>query len=674
MSYTRWSIPYDPALSPDELESAGYSPLLARVLASRGYDGRDSAAELLEAGRDMLGDPFELDGMAEAAARIKKALASGEKIAVYGDYDVDGITSTCLMTDYLRRRGANTLYYIPDRIEEGYGVNPDAVTSLAKKGVTLIITVDCGVTAVGETETARALGVDMVITDHHECREALPAALAVVDPKRPGACGKSRELAGVGVAFKLLCALDGSAGRILDEYADLVALGTIADVMPLTGENRCIVHSGLDKLARSPRPGLRALMDEAGLDARRMTATGVGFSLAPRINASGRLGKAYIAAELLLTDSPSRARELSAELCQLNRDRQELELSIWEDAVGRIGGTRPTRPIVLSSDRWHQGVIGIAASRLTEAYHVPAVMICTDGEKGKGSCRSYGGFNLFEALQSCSELLESYGGHASAAGLNIKPQNIDAFREKLGEYYDRSPGDSESVLPIDVWINSPELLDMRCVQDLDRLEPCGNSHPTAELCITGAILDSVTPIGGGKHLRMRIRKFSQSYDAVFFSKTAEELGLRAGDYVDCAFNAQINEFRQRKTVQLLMTDIRRHDLSAAEAVLDGEMPPEARAAAPSRRDFVRIWRSVVSLGGRIDRSLPAALEMLAPEMWDVRLCLCLKVFDEMGLARVGYEDARLRIECIRNAGKVDLGDSVILRTLDKLPEKELEKL
>jgi single-stranded-DNA-specific exonuclease len=601
--------------------------------------------------------------MPKAVHRLTHAIDKGEKIAVYGDYDVDGITSTCLVTDYLRSRGADCLPYIPDRMEEGYGVNTGAIESLCRQGVKLIVTVDCGVTALEEADFAASLGVDMIITDHHECLDTLPAAVAVVDPKRPDSPYPGRELAGVGVAFKLLCAMEGSAARPLEDYSDLVAVGTIADVMPIVGENRYIIKAGLEKLSKSPRPGLRALLDESGLTGKRVTATNVGFTLAPRLNAAGRLGMAGLAEDLLLSQSGAEAAEMAAHLCQLNRDRQAIELDIWNQAVAMIGDERPTGPIVLAGENWHQGVIGIAASRLAEAYNVPAVMICLDGENGKGSCRSYGGFNLFQALSDSAQYLDSFGGHALAAGLTIKRKNVDAFRRHLEEYYTAHPASGESVLEIDALVTSPNLLDMGCVEDLERMEPCGSGNPSPQVCLCGATLESVTPIGGGRHVRLRLSKFDSSWDAVFFSKSANELGVRAGDYVDAAFQPQINEFRSRRSVQLLMTDLREHDLSAAKAVLEGKMPQAGTVPAPTREDCALVWRAL-SRRGSVRAPLRQILEIIAPGMWDVTVCLCLKVFEELGLADLTFDGENLSIGARPWGEKVNLSSSRILRELD----------
>ncbi len=663
MSYTDWKIPYSPVCVPHQLLEAGYSPLLAAVLNVRGLGNPQEAKAFLECSDALLGDPLMMTDMPQAVMRITRAIAMGETVAVYGDYDVDGITSTCMLTDYLRKKGLRCEYYIPDRMEEGYGLNTAAIAALRDRGVSLIITVDCGVTTVEEAAFAADLGIDMIVTDHHECREELPDVIAVVDPKRPDCNYPSRDLAGVGVAFKLLCALEGSAEPMLEEYSDLVAVGTIADVMPLVGENRYIVQHGLRKLMSSPRPGLRALIEEAGLGDKRITATNIGFTLAPRLNASGRLGQASMAAELLLTASPRTAASRAADLCQLNRDRQMLETDIWREALDMIGNAKPETPIVLSCETWHQGVIGIAASRLTETFNVPAIMICLDGDKGKGSCRSSGGFNLFEALSACSEYLEGFGGHALAAGLTIKRENIPAFTKAIGEYYLSTPGEAEKTLDIDLCVDSPELLTMNCVEDLELMEPCGTGNARAMLCMTRAYLNSLSPIGGGRHLRLLVEKFGHSYECVFFSRTAEDLGIQVGDWVDIAFYPQINEFRSRRSVQLLLSDLRVHCSSLAEDVLRGHIRPCAETAAPSREELGHLWRSIVHYGGRMSMKKTALLERLAPSMWDSRVCVGLKVFEELGLISLSFDGENISISCQPSCGKVNLEDSNILAEL-----------
>ena len=666
MSDTKWNIPAGKTEIPEELLEAGYSPLLAAVLNVRGLKTTEDALRFLENDELLLGDPLMLADMPEAVMRLTRAIAARERIAVYGDYDVDGITSSCMLTDYLRSKGVECELYIPNRLDEGYGVNTDAIDALRDRGVSLIVTVDCGVTTVEEAAYASGLGIDMIITDHHECREELPEAIAVVDPKRGDCNYPSHDLAGVGVAFKLLCALEGSAAPVLERYADLVAVGTIADVMPLVGENRYIVKCGLEKLQNDPRPGFRALIEEAGLGEKKITATNVGFTLAPRLNASGRLGQVESATKLLLADSARKAACFASDLCQLNRDRQALETDIWQQAQEMLGDAAPDAPIVLAREGWHQGVIGIAASRLTEAYGVPAIMICLDGDKGKGSCRSCGGFNLFEALSACSELLEGFGGHTLAAGLTIRRENIDAFRSAMAEYYRAHPGTDVSTLDIDLCVDSPELLNMACVEDLALIEPCGAGNPRPQLCLLGARLSDLIPIGGGRHLRLQLEKFGRSFEAVFFNRSAEELGLRVGDSIDAAFYPQINEFRGRRSVQLLMNAVRPHQTDSVSAILRGEIHDGLAVFLPEREEFAKLWRALTARGGHFAGSLSRFCDALCPTLREETLCLCLKVLEELGLVTLSREGDAVSVIC--GAGRAELESSALLRRLRSLRE------
>ena len=559
MKYANWKVPAAGPHIPRPLTDAGCAPLLAAMLALRGFEDVESARAFIRGGPDQLSDPLQLTDMVNAVQRLSRAIATGEHVAVYGDYDVDGITAACLLADYLRGRGLTCELYIPDRLAEGYGMNTEAIDELAARGVTLIVTVDCGVTNIEETAYAASLGMDMIITDHHECREALPEAEAVVDPKRPDGDGEGQYLAGVGVAFKLVCAMDGDGAKMLERYGDLVAVGTVADVMPLVGENRYITSYGLRQISRGKcRPGFRALIQETGVGDKRLTASVIGYSLAPRINAAGRLGRTRLAVRLLETSDRREAEMLAAELCTQNRQRQELELGIWKEAVAQLGGRRPTEPIVLAGEGWHPGVIGIVASRLTDAYGVPAVMICLDGDIGKGSCRSVGSFNLYEALSECADCLEGFGGHAMAAGITVRAGMVDTLRQKLGDYYREHPDSESPALTADLTVDDAELLSLECVESLEWLEPCGNANPRPQLYMDGARLEALTPIGTGKHLRLRLSALGESFDCVFFSQTPDRLGARPGDIVDIIFTPQINEFRSRRSVQLVRADLRRH--------------------------------------------------------------------------------------------------------------------
>ena len=370
MKYGVWNAARPEVNAVNALVGAGYAPLTAMVLAARGMTGLKQAHAYLRCDAP-LPDPFLMTDMALATGRVGLAMSRGEKIAVFGDYDVDGITATCLLTDFLRRHGANCVSYIPGRLEEGYGLNPIAIRQLHGEGVTLIITVDCGITAIDEAQLCAQLGIDLVITDHHECKDTLPQAIAVVDPHRPDGGYPHMTLSGVGVAFKLAAALCGSQEEVLESYADMVCLGTVADVMPLQGENRVFVSRGLEVLKHTQRPGLAALMKETGCTAENITASTIGFMLAPRINAAGRMGQIELAVELFLTDDPRRGTELAKVLCELNRQRQSVESEIYDQAVSMLPVGRAPEAIVLADESWHQGVVGIVASRIAEEYCCP---------------------------------------------------------------------------------------------------------------------------------------------------------------------------------------------------------------------------------------------------------------------------------------------------------------
>ncbi len=665
MKQRAWKIPYEPPEVPTALIGAGYQPLLAAVLAIRGIDGVGEAEEFLHCGIQSLLDPMGMRNMEKAVARVRRAIRDHERVAVFGDYDVDGITSTCVLTDYLRSQGVDTTPYIPDRINEGYGLNCDAVQSLYQQGVTLIITVDCGITAIEEAKLARTLGVDMVITDHHECSEqAVPEALAVVDPKQPECIYQNPGLAGVGVAFKLVCALSGDPAAMLRNYCDLVAIGTVADVMPLTGENRFLVSYGLRLLNTTPRPGLRALLLECGALDKEITATTIGYVIAPRLNAAGRLGKTMLSAQLLMTRDHGEAERLASELCELNRERQALEQEIWDEASQRAQAAAPEAPLVLSSDDWHQGVIGIAASRLSETFYLPTIMIRFYGDRGKGSCRSFGGFNLYNALAACSDLLEGFGGHALAAGLTIRRENIDRFRAALADYYRANPVESLPDLQIDLRITDPRMLSLENVTALGELEPCGSGNPKPQMCMTGLRLMNVIPIGGGKHVRLQIEHLGCRFDCIYFSCSAERLPAHRGDWIDLAFTPQLNHFRGRDSVQLLVTDVRRSDmLPVCRKVLMGELPGQWDAAVfcPGREDFVRVWRWLASPA---ELPMEELLRHVPPGMHPLQVCLCLVIMQEMRLATVSLEsDDTLRAVPIEGCAKVDLNQSAILRSL-----------
>ena len=514
LKYGIWKCAQPQAQDVNALVGGGFPPLAAMVLAGRGLTDVKKARDFLCCDA-ALPDPFAMTDMDKAAARVRKAVDTHEKIAVFGDYDVDGITATCLLTDFLRHLGADCVCYIPGRLEEGYGLNPIALRQLASDQVKLIITVDCGITAVEEAALCRELGMDLVITDHHECKESLPQAVAVVDPHRPDDGYPHQNLSGVAVAFKLACALSGDTEAVLDSYADMVCLGTVADVISLVGENRVFVSRGLQSLSSTKRPGLAALIEECGCAKSDISASTIGFMLAPRINAAGRMGQVDVAVDLFLTQDPERARADAAQLCELNRQRQQIESDIYRQAIAMLPEGTPPEAIVLADESWHQGVVGIVASRLSEEFACPAFLICLDGSHGKASSRSHGGFNLFASLRSLSPLLESYGGHELAAGFTISRDNIPEFRRKIcamaADFY--ADDTHISTLDLDCAI-TPEMLTISEIQGLELLEPCGSGCPKPMLMMTGLTVERIQQVGNGRHMRLRLRRGHYSLNAI----------------------------------------------------------------------------------------------------------------------------------------------------------------
>ena len=674
LKYGIWNIqPLEPG-SVNALVGGGYAPLPAMVLASRGMKNDREAREYLDCNAELY-DPFLMTDMDLAAGRVGLAIDRGEKIAVFGDYDVDGITATCMLTDFLRRQGANCISYIPSRLEEGYGLNPIAIEQLSEEGVKLIVSVDCGITAIAEAELCREKGIDLVITDHHECKDRLPAAVAVVDPHRPDGGYPHKNLSGVGVAFKLACALCGDQEAVLRDYADMVCLGTVADVMLLQGENRVFVARGLESLRRTRRPGIAALMRESGCASDAVSASTIGYNLAPRINAAGRMGQIDLALNLFLTSDEEEAADLARKLCDLNRQRQAVESQIYAQAVSMLPDGQPPEAIVLADDTWHQGVVGIVASRMAEEYCCPAFLICLDGEHGKASSRSFGGFNLFTSLTALAPLLESYGGHELAAGFTIARHNIARFRDDIcaiaAEYYaDSGP---RTVLDIDCTI-PPELMTVRSIEALNILEPCGNGCPKPVFAMERLTVDRITMVGGGRHMRLRLKNGHHSINAIYFSATPETASIEQGDLVDVAFNAQINDFRGERTVQMNVLDIRPSCCAESSPemleygrIRTGLSPAAAENLLPDRVTLGDVWRYLAAAGPSI-RENPICLcrkivRRSGRPLSVGKLLTCLDIFADVGLLRTHRLHKYIRIDLLHTSGKADLNQSNTMQLL-----------
>ena len=534
---------------------------------------------------------------------------------------------------------------------------------------------DCGITAVNEAELCKQLGIDLVITDHHECKQTLPAAVAVVDPHRCDGGYPHKNLSGVGVAFKLASALCGSQEKVLEEYADMVCLGTVADVMPLQGENRVFVARGLESLAHTKRPGIAALMAECGCAPETVSASSIGFMLAPRINAAGRMGQIDLAVELFLTDDPDKAAEAARGLCELNRQRQAVESEIYRQAVSMLPMGKPPEAIVLADESWHQGVVGIVASRIAEEYACPTFLICLDGEHGKASSRSHGGFNLFASLSALSPLLESYGGHELAAGFTISRANIPEFRRQIcalaAQYYtDDVP---RTVLDVDCAV-SPELLTLHNVDSLQMLEPCGNGCPKPVLMMKNLTIDRISMVGGGRHMRLRLCSGHTYLNAIYFSANPQTVSIQPGDLVDVAFTPQVNEFRGTRTVQMNVIDIR--PSCSAECLPDaapyrdmqrGNLTSgEAAALLPDRKMLALVWRYLDAANPVQESPMCLCRKIVRWSGQPLNLgqmLTCLDIFRDVGLLTVQRQHKYVSIRLTPGEGKADLSRSQTMQRL-----------
>ncbi|MCK9478014.1 MAG: single-stranded-DNA-specific exonuclease RecJ [Firmicutes bacterium] len=533
------------------------SRLAAAVLQNRG--------NLLNNGLQMENKFYSyslLKDIEKAVDRITKALQSGERITIYGDYDADGITSTAILYMYLTDRGANADFYIPERESEGYGINLSALDIISEKGTKLVITVDTGVTAHDEIEYAKSLGMDVIVTDHHECKNVIPECHAVINPKRDDCEYPFKELVGAGVVFKLIEALEGGKNKSLlfDRYAGLVCLATVADVAPLVSENRAFVSIGLKNLASGGNIGINALLKATKLDGKPITAGHVGFILAPRLNAAGRLSNANKSLELLLCADEQKAFEIAMRLSEENEQRQQIGHEIFLQAVELIecNNLHKNNVIVVAKEGWHQGVIGIVSSKITERYYRPSFLISIDKKNAKGSGRSISGFNLFEALTYSKDYLSRYGGHALAAGLSLSSEKIDAFSNKINKFAEGvlSEEDFEPILYIDSPIQKEDI-NLKTVEHLSLLEPFGMGNAQPIFSYNNAKVSYITTLSGGKHLKMVVDKEGIKLEAIGFSMGDKANEISFGDVVNVAGNLNVNIFRGEKKVQLVIKDIKK---------------------------------------------------------------------------------------------------------------------
>ena len=666
-------------------------PLLpSRVLSARGVTDLDSARQFLSKSPDDLFDPMKMPDIEKAISVIRDALEKREKIAIYGDYDVDGVTSTCIMIKYLRSQGAECTYYIPDRLNEGYGLSCPAIDKLAEQGVQLIITVDTGITAVDEVAYAKSLGLRIIVTDHHECKENIPEADAVVNPKRPDAVYPFKELAGVGVAFKLICALAGPEefDHILCTYSPLTALGTIADLMPLVSENRAIASFGMKMMEADLSPGYIALARHCELDEhKRTSAISISYVIAPRINAAGRFGCAEKSVELFLTEDPARADVLAGELCALNRQRQSMENDIRDEAMEKIAkecDIDNDSAVVLWNENWHHGIIGVVNSKLADSLGKPVILLCVEGDEVRGSGRSVEGFNLFAALQATSSYLLKFGGHELASGLTLKKENLEAFRTAFLDYAKKElkPEACIPVLNVDCEAQ-PEDFTLDSVEALSVIEPFGMGNPQPLFCLRGVRVICATPIGNDRHTRLILGAGNMRFDAVQFGASVNDAPYIKGSVVDVVFSADINLFRG-KNIQFIVRDIRltenvrqcnERDIAMfTDFMSGGEL--SARQAAyiiPNRNEQIAVWRYLSANcdeNGVFRRSPEdTALRIRAERGLPVnpgKLLVCCEVFAEFRLLDFAYDGEVMRIKIPKEVPKRDITGSEVMARLRKI--------
>lgn len=675
MNRKKWIVnKCDKDLAADIAESCGVDPFVAYLLVARGFTDEFLVESFLY-DTDIC-DPFTLPDMEKACERIKSAIDEGEKITIFGDYDADGVTSTALLYSYLSGAGANVDYYVPDRACEGYGMNISAIEALKERGTKLIITVDNGISAIEEIAKAKELNIDVVVTDHHQAGDVLPDAVAVVDPHRKDCEMDFREWAGVGVAFKLVSALaDCDVYDLLDAYGDILAIGTIADIVALKGENRILVRAGLavlnDALNNGTlRKGLKALIEESGA-AKNMTSMNAAFRIAPRINAAGRMGSAERAIRLLLTDDNNEASLLASEISEANSKRQATESGITEFAENYIENhpeIKFSRVIVVDGEDWHQGVIGIVASRLCERYGKPCIVISKSGDVAKGSGRSIDGFSLYEALSFCKDVLVQYGGHKLAAGMTVETEKIEEFRKKINEYA-VSQEDVHPVLKLDCKLN-PASVSLDILSAINILEPFGAENPQPLFGLFNMKITGIQPVGSNKHIRLTVNKNGVSLPVMLFSVAPEDFPFAVSDTVDLAVRLTQNEYMGEVKVSVQVKDIKlsaiddeeeEKALALYESFRRGdELTPEQKQKLLPDRDFCgSVYKYLRANNGFSFGEEVLCYRLGLKEEKLSALMVSLDMLTELGV--INYEKGKYSLPA--ESKKVELTGSAIYKSL-----------
>ncbi len=681
MKIKRWiTSPLDKENAAGITQRFPVSSFLAMLLDIRGFRSDKEIKEVLR-GRGRFSEPLLMKDMEKAAARIREAVDSFERIAIYGDYDADGVTATAIVFSYLEALGADVIFYIPQREGEGYGMNPRAVESLHERGVKLIVTVDNGISSVEEVALANSLGMDVVITDHHRPHEKLPQAYAIVDAYQEDDKSPFKDFSGAGVALKLVMAIESKEEFLAEEFGDLAALGSIGDAVPLRGENRLIVIRGLKGINEQYRPGIAALLGTESLN-RPITSWDLAFTAIPRLNATGRMGSPDRAVKLLTCVDDDEIRLLSEEIIEDNETRKAVEAEISKEVMERIESDPMllySRVIVVSGQGWHHGVIGIVAARVTEKYGKPCFVISEDGEEARGSGRSVEGFSLFDATASCARLLVRFGGHPMAAGITIETKLIPEFREEINNYAKRNyPVMPAPVLSLDFKLN-PSALNTSMPKDINVLEPFGNGNPKPLFGLYGMKLTQIKPVSGGKHLRLSFEKNGSELTAMRFGMAPSDFPFEPGEVLDLAVQLDLREYRGSEELTVNIRDMRVSGLSDEECLGQyrlfekfrrGEVldPDEASALLPDRNDLAAVYRLLGLKQGRA-RDLFSLLKPLSERGVGLgKFLVSLEALGECGLADFIAKEP-LRFVLPKMDHKVDIMASPVIKRLADLAER-----
>lgn len=666
MQIRRWNeSKLDTSMAADLAEACEIHPFLSLLLTAYGYDTPEAVYSFL-IGQEEEVDPFSFTDMEKAVERIRRAIDEKQRILVYGDYDVDGITATVLLYTYLQQQGADVLYRIPSR-EEGYGLHADSIEWAADHQVDLIITVDTGVAAIDEVCLANSSGIDVVVTDHHQPGDRLPEAVAVIDPHRIDCESTYKEFAGVGVAFMLVCAMESDSETAFSRFGDLLALGTLADMMPLQGFNRDLMRRCLQLLDASTRPGLIALRRVAGMEEKALSVATVSYCYAPRLNAAGRMADPNTAVQLLLSSNEAESMQLAQEIQQLNQQRQQATNAILLQ-VERQLESHPEwlydRVLVVCGEDWHSGLLGLVAARLLDRYGKPTIAL-TLGEDGvaHGSCRSLDGFSIYDALSSCEDLLTQFGGHELAAGVTLPVSSVGAFRHQINAF----AATAHTIMPVaslDIAVRlRPDQINVEKLDLLQVLEPFGCGNPAPLFGLNRMQLDNIMAVGNGKHLRLSLSRDGVRVNAIMFQITPEEFPVACGSTVNCVISLERNEYRGNTTVNVRVRDISfadtdrdqlQQELSTFESVLRREYRPAPEYALLSREKlahFYNLLRASKDWNGTVEQ-LRHALGKDAPSYF--QLLIALEIWQQAGILRWYDRGERISVELLPTEGKADL--------------------